>query len=177
MGWIVLSYDKIPVCLWVTARDSYPLNICLDERLFGDTIFRAEKVGNKYILSDVFVYNSSCIFKTSTFEQRYNWSKDLLSRFYRPGLDELIHKSDIPDSIKLRGYEYYDNKEGSHGCFVEAQETIVRTEIPDVYTVKGKEGYVLVPNLKTSVFLRSKGPEFSMTCISKDGNWEVILPN
>jgi hypothetical protein len=46
-----------------------------------------------------------------------------------------------------------------------------------VYTVKGKQGYVLVPDLKTSVFLRSKGPEFNMKCTEKNGNWEVILPN
>jgi len=176
MGWIVLSYEDGPVCLWVTARDSYPLKVCLDERLFGDTIFRAEKVGSIYVIADVYIYNSCCIFNTTTFKQRYEWTKDLLEQFYRPGFDVLVHKSNLPD-VKLRGYEYYDDKEGSHGCFSELDETILRTEIPDVYTVKGKQGYVLVPDLKTSVFLRSKGPEFNMKCTEKNGNWEVILPN
>jgi hypothetical protein len=85
----------------------------------------------------------------------------------------------LPANTKLRGHEVYDFKEGSHGCFVELDqtETIIRTEIPDVYTVVGKQGYVLVPNLKTSQFLRSKGSEFKLKCVEKDGNWEVILPN
>jgi hypothetical protein len=150
----------------------------LDERLFGDTIFRAEKVRDSYVISDVFVYNSSCIFNTSTFQQRYEWTKELLKRFYRPGLAEFIHKSNLPENISLRGWEVYDWKEGSHGCFVEEQfEIVTKTDIPDVYTVVGKQGYVLVPNLKTSQFLRSKGSEFKLKCVEKDGNWEVILPN
>lgn len=177
MGWIVLTYDPAPVCMWITARESCVINVCLDERLFGDTIMRAEKVRDTYVISDVFVYNSSCIFNITTFQQRYEWSKAILERFYRPGLAVFIHKSDLPADTKLRGYEVYDHKEGSHGCFVEMEETIIRTEIPDVYTVAGKQGYVLVPNLKTSQFLRSKGAEFKMKCEPKDGNWEVILPN
>lgn len=180
MGWIVLTYENnVPVCSWITTRESCAISVCLDERLFGDSIFRAEKINNKYVISDVFVFNSSCIFASSTFKQRYDWTKELLKRFYRPGLAEFIHKSDLPENTKLRGYEVYDFKEGSHGCFVELDntETILKTEIPDVYNVKGKEGYVLVPDLKTSVFLRSKGSEFKLKCLQKDGNWEVILPN
>ena len=180
MGWIVLTYENnVPVCSWITTRESCVISVCLDERLFGDSIFRAEKINNKYVISDVFVFNSSCIFASSTFKQRYDWTKELLKRFYRPGLAEFIHKSDLPENTKLRGYEVYDFKEGSHGCFVELDntETILKTEIPDVYTVVGKQGYLLVPNLKTSVFLRSKGSEFKLKCLQKDGNWEVILPN
>jgi hypothetical protein len=177
MGWIVLTYDPEPVCVWITARESCVINVCLDERLFGDTIMRAEKVRDTYVISDMFVYNSSCIFNSTTFQQRYEWSKAILERFYRPGLAKFIHKTDLPSDIKLRGYEVYDHKEGSHGCFTEIEETIIRTEIPDVYTVVGKQGYVLVPDLKTSQFLRSKGAEFKMKCEPKDGNWEVILPN
>jgi hypothetical protein len=176
MGWLILSYDNdIPVCLWVTERECCVLNVCLDERLFGDTIFRAERVSNKYVISDVFMYNSSCIFGSSTFKQRYDWTARIFKKFYRPGLVEIIHKSELPKNTKLKGYEVYDFKEGSRGCFVdlENRETVLRTDIPDVYTVKGKEGYVLVPNLKTSVFLRSKGAEFQLRCNQKDGNWVV----
>lgn len=176
----MLSYDNnVPVCSWITTRESCVIGVCLDERLFGDTIFRAEKIGNTYVISDVFVYNSSCIFNVSSFKQRYDWTKELLSRFYRPGLAVFIHKSDLSENTHIKGHEVYDFKEGSRGCFVEADEldTIIRTEIPDVYTVVGKQGYVLVPNLKTSIFLRSKGPEFKIKCIPKNDNWEVILPN
>jgi hypothetical protein len=49
MGWIALTYSNdIPVCLWITARECCLVEVCLDERLFGDTIIRAEKVGKKY---------------------------------------------------------------------------------------------------------------------------------
>jgi hypothetical protein len=97
----------------------------------------------------------------------------LLSRFYKKGLAEFVHKSDLPENISLRGHEVYDFKEGSHGCFVELEqfEIVIKSEIPDVYTVKGKQGYVMVPDLKTSVFLRSKGGEFKLKCISQNGNW------
>lgn len=173
MGWIALTYNNdIPVCLWITARECCSIEVCLDERLFGDTIFRAEKVGNKYVISDVYIYNSTCIFASTTFQQRYEWTKEILTRFYRNGLAEFVHKSNLPENISLRGYEVYDWKEGSHGCFVECEhEIVVKTEIPDVYTVKGKQGYVLVPDLKTSVFLRSKGDEFRLNCTPLNGNW------
>ena len=174
MGWIALTYNNdIPVCLWITARECCSIQVCLDERLFGDTIIRAEKIGKKYVISDVYIYNSTCIFASSTFRQRYEWTKEILSRFYRSGLAEFVHKSDLPENTSLRGHEVYDSKEGSHGCFVELEqsEIVVKTEIPDVYTVKGKQGYVLVPDLKTSVFLRSKGDEFKLNCIPLNGNW------
>jgi hypothetical protein len=177
MGWIVLTYDPDPVCVWITSHKTCVLKICLDERLFGDTIFRAEKISDTYVISDVFVYNSCSIYSSTTFKQRYDWTKSILERFYRPGLTKLIHKSDLLPDTKLRGYEYYDFNPGSYGSFAEPEETIIRTEIPDVYTVKGKQGYLLVPDLKTSVFLRSKGAEFKLKCNEKNGNWEVILPN
>ena len=180
MGWIVLTYDNnLPVCLWATSRESHVIAVCFDDRFFGDTIFRAEKIGSTYVISDVYVYNSTCVFNRSTFKQRYDWTKEILKRFYTPGLAVFIHKSDLPENTQVKGNEVYDFKEGSYGCFVELNnlETVTRTEIPDVYTVMGKQGYVLVPNLKTSIFLRSKGSEFKIKCIPKDGNWEVILPN
>jgi hypothetical protein len=176
-GWIVLTYDNnVPVCLWITSRESYVLQVCLDERLFGDTVFRAEKLRTTYVISDVFAYNSSNIFVSTTFKQRYEWSRDLLKRFYRAGLAEFVHKADLINP-NIRGYEVYDFKEGTKGSFEELAETIVRTEIPDVYTVKGKQGYVLVPDLKTSVFLRSLGSEFQLNCVEKDGAWSIIFPN
>lgn len=159
--------------MWITARESCVVSLCIDERLFGDTIFRAEKVRNKYVISDCLVYNSSRIFNISTFKERYDWSAQLLKRFTHG----LIHKSELPSDIKIKGYELYDFKPGSKGSFEEPRETITRTEIPDVYTIKNKQGYVLVPDLKTSVYLRSLGSEFQLSCVEKDGNWAIIFPN
>jgi len=176
LGWIVLSFEKnIPTCTWCTSRECITLDICLDHRLYGDTIFRAEKVGSTYIISDIWLYNSNCVFMASTFKQRYDWLKLLLKHFYNPTLTKLLHKSDLQVSTKLRGYEVYSNKPGEHGSFVELTNDLIlvtKTDIPDVYTVDGSDGYVLVPNLKTSVFLRSKGNTFKLKCIPSDGNWE-----
>jgi hypothetical protein len=149
----------------------------MDERLFGDTIFRAEKLGDTYVVSDVFVFNSTCIFVGSTFKQRYEWLKEVIKRFYTrlDGFAKLIHKSELPEKTVIKGYELYDNKEGSHGSFVEENIgfTVNKTDIPDVYTVDGQTGYVLVPDLKTSVYLRSKGNTFQLRCIQLEGNWSI----
>lgn len=172
-----MSYDNnVPVCMWITAREFCVVSVCIDERLFGNTIFRAEKVSGKYVISDVFAYNGVNLFVSANFKQRYEWSAQLIKRFYRDGLVTLIHKSELPGNIKIKGYEVYDSRPGSKGSFEEPCETINRTEIPDVYTVKGKQGYVLVPDLKTSVYLRSLGPEFQLSCVEKDGNWSIIFP-
>jgi hypothetical protein len=173
-GWIVLSYENgIPVCTWITAHESYQLKVCLDERLFCDTVFRAERVKNDYIISDIWLYNSTLIFKTTSFRQRYDWLKQILNKFYKPFLTKFIHKSEFIG--KARGYEYHTKNPGDHGIFAEALDTVtvIRTEIPDVYTVEGKEGYLRVPNLKTSVFLRSKGDTFKLRCIQANNNWEI----
>jgi len=169
-GWIVLGYDNnLPVCLWVTPHETRTVTVCLDERLFGDSIFRAEYIDGCYIISDVYVYNSCCVFNITTFRQRYEWLSKLFERFARDGLK---HKSAA--TFPIKGYEVYDDKEGSHGYFVDDVQTIVRTEMPDVYMIKDREGYLLVPTLELSVFLRSKGSEFKLRCIQKNGNWEYI---
>jgi hypothetical protein len=177
MGWIVLSHENgIPTCWWITERESQQLKICLDERLFGDTILRVEKVKNDYIIADIWLYNSNCIFKATTFKQRYEWLPKLIQKMYThvQGFANIIHKSEMKN-VKIRGYEIYDDKEGSSGCYAEDNDSvsITKTDIPDVYLVDGHDGYVLVPNLKTSIFLRSKGSSFKLRCVQKEGNWEI----
>ena len=145
----------------------------MDERLYGDTIFRAEKVDENYVISDIWLYNSNCIFMASTFKQRYEWLSMLLPRFHNPIFTKLIHKSQMTN-IPIRGYEVYSDKIGDYGCFEEDRKTVVSTSIPDVYTVEGSEGYLLVPTLKISEYLRSKGETFQLKCGLRDGNWEVL---
>ena len=84
-GWIVLTYEKEkPACFWVTSTEITRIQCIADERLFGDTIFRAERIGQlEFVISDIFIYNSNCIFVCSTFEQRYVWLLDLLKMFLR----------------------------------------------------------------------------------------------
>lgn len=176
-GWIVLSHENnIPVCSWISIRECTSLKICLDERLFGDTIFRVEKIGKlDYIISDIWMYNSSCIFMASTFKQRYDWLKDILKRFFKKvdGFVNLIHKSEIKET-SLRGYEVYSNVRGERGSFVEPELTILKTQIPDVYNIKDKTGILIVPDLKTSLFLRSKGETFKLKCKQVEDDWEIL---
>jgi hypothetical protein len=174
-GWIILVYDEIPKAFWVSQKEIKELTIALDERLFGDTIFRAEKISgeeHKYVISDIFVFASTNIFIRTNFEERSQWLTKILNKFYNPikGLTELYLKD---SKFPIKGYEYYDTNKGSKGIYAEEKEFVYRTEIPDVYFIRGKSGYVAVPDLKTSEFLRSKGEEFELFLEEKEGIWYI----
>ena len=177
-GWIILIYEgEIPKAFWISQnlKEIKELTIALDERLFGDTIFRAEKISgeeHKYVISDIFVFASTNIFIRTNFEERSQWLTKILNKFYNPikGLTELYLKD---SKFPIKGYEYYDTNKGSKGIYAEEKEIVYRTEIPDVYFIRGKSGYVAVPDLKTSEFLRSKGEEFELFLEEKEGIWYI----
>lgn len=174
-GWIVLSYEKnVPVCTWISRQETVQLSTVFDERFFGDTIFRVEKLNDVYIVSDVLFYNSNYIFATTTFKQRYEWLEKILNKFHShiEGLAKFVHKSNLP-KCSLKGYEIYNNIEGSFGFFVEQDKKLIKkSDIPDVYLIE--DSYLRVPNLKTSVYLRSLGDEFELKCAQEsDGSWSV----
>ena len=180
-GWIAMTYYKDkPSCFWVTPTEIIKLICIADERLFGDTIFRAERISQfEFVISDIFIYNSNCIFACSTFEQRYVWLSDLLKTFtfHSSGTSRLIHKSNLDPKQKLRGYEDHTDKVGSNGYFVELEDPniveITKLAIPDCYKVG--DGYLKVPDLRTSVFLRSKGEKFKCKCRkNEDGSWTLL---
>lgn len=181
MGWIVLHRNNgVPVASWITTRECRPIQLSMDERLFGDTILRVEKISKtEYVLGDIFVYNSSCVFACSTFKQRYEWTAKLLERFHCPTDIKLIHKSNLPKDTLLRGRESYTAEVGSIGRFIELEMgevlDVYKTDLPDVYRIVGKEGYIKVPDLKTSQFLRTKGDSFKLRCIEcEDEAWEIV---
>ena len=183
-GWLVFTYDEnaVPVCLWITAHECRPLRCVMDERIHGDTILRVERISPMtFVLSDVLVYNSNRITACSTFEQRYVWTRNLLSIAHTHTEDtlQILHKSELPEDTPLRGEEVYTSIVGSTGVFVEQDKTTVltvsKTQIPDVYRVVGNDGYIRVPDLKTSVFLRNKGETFSLKCVPHDAeSWSVL---
>ena len=126
-------------------------------------------------------YNSNCIFACSTFQQRYDWLKIILNTFHSKidGLSIFLHKSEIPKETRLRGYEIYTEEIGKHGFFVEndTSVTVLKSSIPDVYTVENDGGYLKVPSIEISEFLRSKGDKFNIKCEKlDDGSW-VITEN
>lgn len=87
--------------------------------------------------------NSCRIFDKSTREQRRSWLETLQIYNVR-GLDE----------IKI-----------SKGTLV------TRSEIPDVYLIEG--GYIQVPDIQTSEYLRSLGSSFEIQLEEKNGLWFV----
>jgi hypothetical protein len=185
-GWIVLTYnEKVPTCIWISNGESEVLPCIVDERICGDTFLRVEKLDDrKYLVSDIWMYNSNCVFACSTFKQRYDWLKELLSTFTRhiEGVTiQLIHKSDFNGTIK--GYEEYPEEIiGKPGYYVEdtVQDfetvTVTRMSIPDCYEIAGK-GYLRVPDIKTSLYLRSKGETFKCKCSKYDDEFWDIMEN
>ena len=182
-GWICLTYNENlkPVCLWITNQDSIEISCCIDERLFGDTFFKAEKIGNKYIIADLFLLNSNCIFKCTNYEKRSSLIENLFEKFYTPikNFPELIPKSKFDfTGIKLKGYELYTAELGTKGYFVEnTKPKIIKSDIPDVYFIEGTENYLRVPDLKTSEFLRLKGLTFELDCEDMQDGTFLIKEN
>jgi hypothetical protein len=184
-GWIVLTYeDTTPVCLWITGNESEKLHCIIDERLCGDTFLKVEKIDSQtYLVSDIWMYNSNCVFACSTFEQRYKWVKELLKTFtsHIEGVTiNLMHKSEYTGPVK--GYEEHPvDMPGKSGYYVEEEPksqtlTITRMNIPDCYEVEGK-GYLRVPDIRTSVYLRSKGDTFNCRCAKYDDEFWDIAEN
>ncbi len=155
------------------------LNVIVDERVCGDTFLRVEKISNsEYVVSDIWMYNSNCVYACSTFSQRYSWLQKWLPAVLpqHDGFPNFLHKSE--STYPIRGYEEHPNEVAKPGYYVEKDDsellTIVKLNIPDCYEVVGK-GYLRVPDIKTSVFLRSKGDVFTCKCIQHDDEfWDIV---
>jgi hypothetical protein len=180
LGWVVFTYDNnIPVCYWMNTHECKQIQTIVDERICGDTFLRVEKINDtEFVVADIWMYNSNCVFACSTFSQRYEWLKKWLPLVLpqQDGFPKFIHKSD--STHKIRGYEEHLEEIGKPGYFVEKDDSVVvevsKLSIPDCYEVIGK-GYLRVPDLKTSVYLRSKGDLFTCKCIPHDDEfWEVV---
>jgi hypothetical protein len=184
MGWIIFTHEETrPICLWTNGTQCEKVPCIVDERICGDTFLRVEKIGPlDYVVSDIWMYNSNSVFACSTFKQRYEWLSKLLARFtkYIEGVTiDLIHKDDLGD-VPLRGYEEHpDDAPGKFGYFVEKDDSnlfdIIQLPSPDCYEIVGSNGYLRVPDLKTSLYLRSKGSRFKCKCVKYDDEfWDVV---
>ncbi len=183
-----MTYNKtVPTCLWITPKEVSILPCIVDERICGDTFLRVEKISNlTFLVSDIWMYNSNCVFACSTFQQRYEWLKDLLKRFvfHTDTTIRLIHKSEY-SFTEIGGHELYTTETaGKPGYFVEKEEYVIqefkKLEIPDCYLPVGKRGYLRVPDLKTSLYLRSKPNTFECKCVqNEDTTWTLLenIPN
>lgn len=180
-----MTYDqKMPVCLWISGSQVEKLNCIVDERLCGDTFLKVERLDNQtFLVSDIWMYNSNCVFACSTFRQRYEWLKELLKTFtyHIDGLTiKLLHKSEYTGDIK--GYEQHpEDMPGKSGYYVENTSDsemcmVTRMNIPDCYEIANR-GYLRVPDIKTSSYLRSKGEIFECRCSKYDDEFWDIAEN
>lgn len=171
------------MCYWITSQECEQLPCIVDERICGDTVLRVERLSDlEYVVADIWMYNSNCVYVCSTFQQRYEWLKKFLTKFttYIDGLTiELIHKSDLEPGYFLKGYEEHPEEPGRNGYFIDKADdgeivTAVKLGLPDCYEIVGK-GYLYVPDLKTSVYLRSKGETFKCKCfLYEEDFWQLI---
>lgn len=149
----------------------------MDERICGDTLLRCEKIRDDFIVSDIFIYNSNKVFICSTFEQRYNWLKNLL-QFFKPisGFPRFVHKSKLEKHHTIRGQESYTDELGGTGYYSEDIGQLVKIKkhtLPDCYIIE--DSYLRVPDLKTSKYLRTLGQDFELKCIrNEDGSWSLV---
>ncbi len=164
--------------MWITSQECYSVPCSVDERVCNDTFLRVERISkHEFVVADMWMYNSNCIFACSNFQQRYEWLKLWLKLFVfeTPATIKLLHKSEYKGAI--RGYETYLEDIGKSGFFEEGvgqKVTIVKLSIPDCYEIKGG-GYLRVPDLKTSQMLRQKGAVFEAICQDNgDGSWSLV---
>lgn len=182
-GWLIFTmYNNNPVCLWASTHDCCIVPCSVDERICGDTFMRVERISSlEFVVSDIWMYNSNCVFACSTFSQRYIWLKGFLSKCIGtvPGCLKVIHKSELSNSIRIKGYEtYIEGSPGKPGYFTDSiRETqlIKKLGIPDCYEVLPSKGYLSVPDFKTSAWLRKQGPQFECECVpNEDGFWTIV---
>jgi hypothetical protein len=180
LGWIVFTYEEgTPVCYWMNTHECKKVNCIVDERICGDTFLRVERINDfEFIVADIWMYNSNCVFACSTFSQRYEWLQKWLPIVLPQydGFPKFIHKSN--STYKIRGYEEHPEEISKPGYFVEKDDSeivqVSKLNIPDCYEVIGK-GYLRVPDLKTSIYLRSKGELFECKCIQYDEEfWDIV---
>ena len=107
------------------------------------------------------------------------WLKTFLPKFtsHVPGTIKFIHKSDITEN-NIKGHEEHPLDIGKTGYFVECDNSkmihFVKMNLPDCYESVPFTGFLRVPDIKTSFYLRSKGNEFDCKCIKVGESWKIV---
>jgi len=179
-GWLCLTRDEAgdPVTFLVQRRENPKITrvrCVMDERCYEDTILRVEYTSTSIYLADIWMWNSYKLFNNTTFSWRQSFLREVYNTLYTscPAFEShafLLREK----STDIRGYEYYTDKVGEYGIFVQADEDmceITRTEIPDVYRLSNGE-YLRVRTMKFSKYLRTLGDTFKMRCFqNEDTTW------
>lgn len=185
-GWLCLTRDDRgdPIALLVQRRENpkiIKVRCVLDERCFEDSILRVEYTSSSIYLADIWMWNASNVFNMTHFAWRQNLLRRIHAELYTnlPSFQshEFVLRENITD---IRGYEYYNDKIGAYGIFVEYNEEadgvfeITVTDIPDVYKLSNG-GYLRVRTLKLSRYLRTLGKTFKLKCQqNEDKTWSPV---
>jgi len=150
----------------------------MDDRCFDETIFRVERTSTHLYIADVWMWNGTPIFGTTTFKERQELTEKIYTLYTScPGFETyaIQLRKDVKD---VRGLEYYSNEKGARGIFVEHVDSrflVTKTEVPDVYRVSNG-GYLRVKTLALSKQLKTLGDTFTIDCEkNEDGTWTPIL--
>jgi len=180
-GWLCLTRDETgsPISFLVPRRENpIPIQVSLvwDFRCFEDTILRVEYTPQVIYIADVFIWNSVNLFYRHNFQWRQDFLKKVIPLTYQnvPEFQsrEVKFREDVQE---IRGYEYYSDRSGDIGAFVDDLYEIKRTDIPDVYKVSAG-GYLRVRTISLSRALRKLGDTFNLQCTpNEDGTWNPIL--
>jgi hypothetical protein len=188
-GWLCLTRDSSsqPVAYWVQRNRSVQiLRIVLDDRCFEDTILRVEYTPTHVFIADVWMWNGSPTFKTTTFAWRQAFLEEVFPLVYTscPGFESRAFALRNHVGASVRGYEYYTNGKGSTGKFslaapppAKTTYEIHATEVPDVYRL-AVGGYLRVKTLALSKRLAAMGKVFRLECVKNgdDDTWTPLLP-
>ena len=99
------------------------LSVILDERVFSDTVIRAVRLSKDvFLVYDLKTLNGVSVFETQNYERRQETLRGILEMFHHPDLVAFVLPEDAPAGTVLRGYEYYDDKPGTLGAFLPAEE-------------------------------------------------------
>lgn len=125
-GWILLTHDSDGSCVafFVDHHDKItPVNFILDERVFSDTVLRVTQLSPSVFLAcDIRTFNGKTVFDTKSYSERRALLDELLGEFHSPDLCSLLAYDEVPVLTPVRGWETYDDKPGTVGVFLPAEE-------------------------------------------------------
>jgi hypothetical protein len=125
-GWILLTHDNDGTCIafFVDQKDKItPINLILDERMFSDTVIRVTQLSpNVFLACDIRFLNGKNVFESKSYSERRVLLDELLGEFHSPDLCALLTYDEVPPLTPVRGWETYDDKPGTIGVFLPAEE-------------------------------------------------------
>lgn len=106
-----------------SADKATPLSLILDERLCSDTVLRVTRLASDvFLVCDIRWLNGVNLVETLSYPERYRRLTDLLDLFHSPDLTALLTYEEVPPSTPIRGWETYDDRPGTLGVFLPAEE-------------------------------------------------------